>query len=296
MVSQCAGAHARYIELADGSRLGYAELGSPGGVPVVYIHGFPASRLEARLSEAAAQHRGIRLIAVDRPGYGLSDFHPGHRLDTWPQRVTQLADRLGIGRFAVVGVSGGGPFALACAWQLGERLSRVAVVAGLGPVYEPWAVAALRWHAQVGFLLANHARPLLRPIYGVFPYLPMRFSPVTFYALLRRCTPRPDRQFLSEPAIRTGLVASIRESMRQGVRGALHELVVFSEPWRIPFDAIRVPVDLWHGGTDQVVPPLHGEFFARAIPSACWHYLAPEGHFSILRHADRILSPLAARA
>jgi len=111
------------IHLHDGRTLGYAEYGRADGKALFYFHGHPGARLEARfLAEQAAQ-TGIRLIGVDRPGMGQSSFQTGRRLLDWPDDVAELADSLQLDRFAVVGFSGGGPYALACAYKISHRLT-----------------------------------------------------------------------------------------------------------------------------------------------------------------------------
>src|SRR6185312_3853086 len=103
------------VRLADGRTLACLELGDPSGPPVLYFHGYPGSRLEARVAAAAARRLGLRLLAVDRPGFGQSTFQTGRSIGAWAADVAALADRLALGRFSIVGVSGGGPYALACA-------------------------------------------------------------------------------------------------------------------------------------------------------------------------------------
>src|SRR3954465_14232198 len=124
----------RTIRLRDGRRLGYAEWGGLGGPPVLYFHGWPGSRLEGRLADEAARGEGVRLIALDRPGMGLSDYQPRRRLVDWPDDVLQLATALGLERFAVLGISGGGPYAAVCAWKLPEQLTRAEIVSSLAPL------------------------------------------------------------------------------------------------------------------------------------------------------------------
>jgi pimeloyl-ACP methyl ester carboxylesterase len=111
------------IELRDGRQLGYAEWGDSAGGPLLFFHGWPGSRLEGRLGDEAAKTCRVRLIALDRPGMGLSDFQSRRALVDWPDDVVQLADALGLERFAVLGISGGGPYAAACAWKLSDRLT-----------------------------------------------------------------------------------------------------------------------------------------------------------------------------
>jgi len=127
------------IKLADGRKLGYDEFGSQDGRPVFYFHGTPSSRLEWQLfgSDALAKALRLRLIVPDRPGMGLSSFAAGRRISDWPADVASLADHLGMQRFAVLGYSGGGPYAVACALALPERLTRVGVVSGAGPFDQP---------------------------------------------------------------------------------------------------------------------------------------------------------------
>jgi pimeloyl-ACP methyl ester carboxylesterase len=112
----------RTIRLRDGRRLGYAEWGDPDGRPLFYFHGWPGARVEGRLGDEAARAQGVRMIALDRPGMGLSDYQPRRTLVDWPDDVIQLAAAMGLDRFAVLGISGGGPYAAACAWKLSDRL------------------------------------------------------------------------------------------------------------------------------------------------------------------------------
>src|SRR5690606_31033153 len=121
------------IALRDGRTLGYAEYGVADGKPVLVFHGSPGTRLQVRAAHRPARARGIRIIAPDRPGLGLSSRLPGRRIADWPDDVCELVDALGIDRFPVIGVSGGGPYAAACAWRLPGRVARAGIVSGVGP-------------------------------------------------------------------------------------------------------------------------------------------------------------------
>ena len=134
------------IKLKDGRLLGYAEYGAPEGKPVFYFHGFPGSRLDWLLCDAsAAAELNIRIIAIDRPGMGLSDFKRGREILDWPDDVVELADVLQVDRFAVLGISGGGPYACACAFKISERLTTTAIVCGMGPSEAPGAKEGISW-------------------------------------------------------------------------------------------------------------------------------------------------------
>ena len=129
------------IRLKDGRTLGYAEYGTPQGKPVFYFHGFPSSRIDWPLfdTDGMAERINARIIAADRPGYGLSDFKRGRKILDWPDDVIELADALHIERFSVLGISGGGPYALACACRIPARLTTAAIVCGIGPAQAPGA-------------------------------------------------------------------------------------------------------------------------------------------------------------
>lgn len=121
------------LSLPDGRKLAYSEYGDSHGKPVIYFHGFPGSRVEGLLMDAVAKRLGLRIVAPDRPGFGRSDFQAGRRLSGWQKDVASLADALSFERFSVLGISGGGPYVLACAEQLAERIDKASIVCGLGP-------------------------------------------------------------------------------------------------------------------------------------------------------------------
>jgi pimeloyl-ACP methyl ester carboxylesterase len=284
----------RQIILPDGRRLGHAVFGDPDGFPVFYLHGFPASRLEALLYDAAARRAGAMLVAVDRPGFGLSDFQPTRRIGDWPDDVRCLADALGIDRFSLIGGSGGGPYALACASRMAERLHRVATVGGLGPVSESGLSGTMSPTARLGFELARRHPFLFRLAYGALGRAVARFPPLIFQ--LNEAAPR-DQSILATPELRGILMCSTREAFRQGTAGAVRELRLFARPWDLALEAIAVRLDIWHGGQDRIVPPAMAEWLARKVPGAKLHLLPQEAHLSIaLCHADDILLPLLPTA
>jgi pimeloyl-ACP methyl ester carboxylesterase len=284
------------LRLRDGRTLGYAEYGAPEGRPLLYCHGFPSSRLEGRLIDAVAKSRNFRVIAVDRPGYGLSDFQPGRRLLDWPDDVATLMQGLGVERFTALGVSGGGPYALACAWKIPSKITAVAVVCGLGPVYERHAVSMLRWPARFGFVLAQRSRWLLWLLYGGILARLLCARPQLMHTLSTWTGPPADKATLARVEIREPLLAAVREGLRQGPRGALCDLVLYTTPWSFSLGEIARPVDFWHGGADVTVPPEHTELTARAVPYKTVTRLPREGHFSLpIRYGGVILDRLSRR-
>ena len=150
------------ITLRDGRSLGYGEFGHPDGKPVFLFHSWLGSRLDAKFLDESAAKAGIRAIGIDRPGMGLSDFQFGRQILDWPEDVIQLADQLGIEQFAVSGVSGGGPYAAACAYKIPQRMTACHIIAGLGPI--SLGTEGMNTNNRALFFLAQRLPWLLRPV------------------------------------------------------------------------------------------------------------------------------------
>jgi pimeloyl-ACP methyl ester carboxylesterase len=281
------------IKLKDGRIVSVCEFGDRAGKPLLYCHGFPGSRLEAQLFETSACQSHVKLIAVDRPGYGQSDYKSFQKLSEWVNDVSEIADILDLGRFSVLGVSGGGPYALACAHQIPSRLNNVGVVCGLGPVYEPWAIRDMQWPARLGFTLAQRAPRLLRLVYGDLTSKVMRWNPDFLMSLLMVSAPIADNIALKRPEVRQVFVMSAKESLRKGAQGALQDFVMYSHEWGFNIKDISMVINLWHGKSDATVPFSHGNFMANRLHHARSHFFSEEGHFSLpVNHAKDIVRTL----
>jgi pimeloyl-ACP methyl ester carboxylesterase len=149
------------ITLPDGRTLCYADLGDADGAPVLMMHGTPGYRLNWKALPEYPFLPGVRLIAPDRPGYGLSSPRPGATYADWPADVAALADALHLDRFAVLGGSGGGPPALACGWAMPERVERIALVSSVGPPVHAVLRAVNRTN-RTAYALARHVPWLMR--------------------------------------------------------------------------------------------------------------------------------------
>jgi pimeloyl-ACP methyl ester carboxylesterase len=286
----------KQITLHDGRRLGYAEYGDPDGEPLIYFHGFPSSRLEAGLCQEGARRRQVRVIAIDRPGYGLSDFKPERQISDWPDDVVELAGLLGLERFALLGVSGGGPYALACAWKIPQRLTVVGIVCGLGPVYDHHVLDTMRWHARLAFTLARRSRWLLSLAYGGVLANVVLACPEIAYRWLTITASPTDRGVLRRPEVKMRLLASLLESLRQGAEGVLRDAVLYAQDWGFAIEDIEMNIDLWHGENDRIVPRYHADMFASTLARGRLRILPNEGHFSLpIQHCDAILEGLFSR-
>jgi pimeloyl-ACP methyl ester carboxylesterase len=284
--------HGMRVQLLDGRHLGWCERGDPRGHPVFAFHGLPGSRHQAHPDDSIAVRAGARLIHMDRPGFGLSDAWPARTLKDWAADVRALADHLGIRRFALVGVSGGGPFACACACELGERVTRAALISSVGP---PDTMAgAHSWVARGAFALARERPRLLAPLLAVAGELATR-APQMYVSRLISRLPQCDRAILGKPAMRAILVRDVLESLRHGPAGLLRDLQLEASPWNLRFTRVTCPVSLWHGGRDTVVPPAAADVLASLLPHALVRRLPEAGHFFVFEAWEEILGWLMAR-
>jgi pimeloyl-ACP methyl ester carboxylesterase len=282
----------RTLQLPDGRRLGYAIYGDPCGRPVFYFHGWPSSRLEARLHAAIALQKGVRLIALDRPGFGLSDFQPHRTLLHWPWDVFALAAALSIPRFAVIGVSGGGPYALACAYCIPERLTSVALLGSLGPLDEPHATAGMMPQNRQLFSLARQAPWLLRVLLE-WRTRQMRRDFARFIPRATQDMSAADHTiFAAHPKMRSQMREAFIEAYRSGARGASWEARVFTQPWGFRLADIFQEILLWQGEDDRNVPVAMGHALAAMLPH-CQATLYPgEGHISLFFHLSTLFDQI----
>ena len=280
------------LTLPDGRTLACLETGDPSGSPAIYLHGYPGSRFEVRVLADAAERLHVRLLAPDRPGFGHSTFQPGRTISSSGADIQHLADAFGWDRFAVIGLSGGGPHALACGARMRHRISRIALVSGVAPatrelvadMITPYRLALLagaRMPALARFAIASIVR-------AVRSHPERLFSPI-----LVKSSPA-DRKVLGEARYRNLMKTSLAESLRQAGRHVAHELTLLARPWDIRLEKIGTPVTIWQGLADNIVPPAMARYHADTLASSVLRCLPDEGHLSILvRHADRVLADLA---
>lgn len=282
------------VRLPDGRCLGFLACGDPSGKPIFYFHGFPGSRLEVQLADTAALRQKILLIGVDRPGYGISDYRPERKIIDWPDDVTELADLLGINRFSVLGVSGGGPYAAACAYKIPHRLISVGIVCGLGPTDAVGATEEMLWYNRWGLHIAARMPWLIKLIMTPVAFI-MRHHAKTIVAFLSKTTKAPDKRELKRPDIMNIMSASFRESMRSGAAGATRDAFLYANPWGFDLTHIRSQVHLWHGEKDEIIPLAMAQYTAAMVPNCRAVFYRGEGHFSlVVKYVEEILSVLAA--
>ena len=278
----------RQVRLQDGRMLGYAEFGSPEGKPIFYFHGFPSSRLDWLLSdpEDIATELNARIIAPDRPGCGLSDYQRGRKMGDWPLDVIELADALQINRFSVLGISGGGPYAAACAYGTGDRLARCGIVCGMGPAEAPGMKEGISWKIP-GY------PSIVRKAMLKLTALGLERDPDQFLSKSKETMAVLDGQLPEQSELAALFIKGMQEAFRQGIRGANHEATLYTRPWGFKLEDIGAEVHLWHGEKDLNVPLPVGQSVAGAIPNCQATFLEDEAHLTLPHNRSReILSAL----
>jgi pimeloyl-ACP methyl ester carboxylesterase len=270
-----------HIILSDGRSLSFAEYGDRQGKPVFYFHGFPGSSLEAKLAEKISLDTRVRFIGIDRPGYGFSSVKPERTISDWADDVSELADALGIDRFSILGVSGGGPYAAACACKIFDRLDAAGIICGMGPADIKGLTQAMPWTYRQGLRLSNRF-PAIAAV--LFPFLSFffRYYPERMLSILSRKVAAPDKIALKNKELVNVLSNSFREGFRSSLRWPARDAVLYSRPWGFRLQDIRIRVHLWHGEMDRIVPLEMARYMARTIPDCRATFYADEGHFSII--------------
>ena len=261
------------VKVSDGRNLAYAEFGTPDGFPVMYCHGYPGNHRELEILQPFLEERSVaaRVIALNRPGYGSSTLQPNRTFLDWPSDVAEAADQLGIDRFSVIGVSGGGPFALACAHALADRVTSVGIAVGLAPVD---ATGMDKWAGP-------SPNKLIRRIqFGTMSYAFKRGQEDRF---LEKAVPQMgevDARFLETPEARDWFINLTREAFAQGGQAAAHEGGLYRKPWGFDPQQVTQTTRLWYGGADETVPAAVGQWLADRIPNSENVVWPEHGHFS----------------
>lgn len=270
-----------FITLADGRILSFADIGHNSDFPVIYFHGFPGSRLEAAFSRGIVAQNGVRVIAVERPGYGASTFKAIRALSDWPADVIELADALGLNKFSVLGVSSGGVYALACAAHIRDRLHQVGIACTPAPPEGVLSIPEMTIMAKLGFKLAHRHSWLSKLTLGRLFRFILRYQTAGFLKVLASQAPQADRIALQQQSFYNAVLASLQEAYRGGYRGPLYDLHLVSRDWDFKLEHIQQPIHLWHGSGDTVVPIAMGEHIASRLQQCNQYWKTDEGHFSL---------------
>ena len=279
------------MQLTDGRKLAWAEMGDAAGYPVFVFHGTPGSHRQILIEPAPALAAGARVIAPDRPGCGASTWQRQRTFAGWTTDIAELADHLGIERFAVLGISGGGPHAAACAHFLPDRVSAAALVSGVGSLAEPGSEAGMMPANRLFARLARKVPGANNVLFGLIFYFGRR-APERVLGLLVNSMPAVDAGVLSRPKVRSSFLGMLADASPTAGRAAAQEFRLFARDWGFRLEDIAVPVQVWQGDVDVNVPLAHAERQAAAIPDGILHIAPGEGHLMSVNNVDEILREL----
>ncbi len=284
------------IELPDGRSLDVWQAGPRDGEPLVFHHGTPGAGVPFDQHVAAMANRGLRYIGWSRPGYGSSTSRPGRSVADDADDAVAVLDQLGIERAWAIGWSGGGPHALGFAAQQPARVRGVALIGSVAP----WGAEGLDFLAGMGaenveeFSAAVEGEAAIRPfVERAWPeYRDIR--PEQVAAGFGDLVDDVDRGSISG-GLATWLSELFHESLREGFVGWLEEDLLFTRAWGFDLASIRLPVHVWQGAHDRMVPYAHGQWLAAHVPTARPHLFDEHGHLTLLVDSfPRILDELLA--
>ncbi|MBN2157069.1 MAG: alpha/beta hydrolase [Candidatus Lokiarchaeota archaeon] len=283
------------IFLHDGRKIGYAIYGNRSGFPVIYFHGFPGSRYEGKLLHEKLKNSPFKVYAIDRPGIGLSSPQKRRTLLSWAEDVLEFANLLKIKRFAILGISGGGPYALACTYQIpSNRLIATLVVSGLGPMES--GIKQMMPLLRAGLCLAKLSRTIFKLAYRLVFYSQfrtMKKSVKTIDKMIRGMS-TTDQELFKTPEYKESFILDNYAGYAQGPLGTAQDVEIYARDWGFKLE--EIPEDklvmLIHGEADDIVPIEMGKYVADHIPN-CESFFYEDGtHFTT---AERYLKHLFVR-
>lgn len=278
------------LELPDGRTLSYTDLGDPEGAPVLLFHGTPACSASFDAFDAPARRLRVRAIAPDRPGIRLSSYQRKRTILDWPADVTALADALGLERFAVLGWSGGGPYALACGARIPDRLTVCGLAAGVAPPEMPGMVDGLSESDRRLTRMAARSPLAARVTLATMGFLAKRSPAKAREAFEQELSPvdvEVTRRYWP------GEFALFTEVFRRSARGVVRDYALVSRSWGFELDEVATPVRIWQGDADRSVPLEQSRWQAERLRTVTLDVLPGEGHFLLLDRAEELLGQLA---
>jgi pimeloyl-ACP methyl ester carboxylesterase len=273
--------------------VGFYEYGDPAGAPVMVFHGTPACGAGFGWADEPARERGLRLVAPDRPGVGLSSRDAdGWTVGAYPPMVAEVADALGIDTYAVWGYSGGGPYAVACAAAPAGRVTRAAVAAGMGEV-GAWATEDDFEKTDRQMLQLARKRPRMAKLVMAVSVRLARMAPKQALKSFDKQLSESDRKVLADLGPPDEAMALFTQSVLKGATGVVHDYLALGRAWGVDYAAVTVPVRIFQGDADTMVPPRHADGLHERIPAADVVRWPGEGHLGTVTHAPEILDWLA---
>ncbi len=269
-----------FITLEDNRKLGFADSGKPDGLPIFLFHGTPGSRIFGFENEPLIQEEELRIITPERPGYGLSDESKNREIKDHCYDIEKLATYLGIKKFHVAGVSGGGPYALACAYWLSKRVLSVTLIASATPVDTKGFFKGMSMGNRLGFIMSRYVPFLLKPLY-IYSSWVVKRSPEKFMKGMESQLCQWDKKVLHKIKADGKMdifISHIREAYRKGYIGGYSDLLLLTKPWKVDFQFLSVPIIMWHGKADTLMPIASAIEFSKILPDCKCYFIENAGH------------------
>ena len=265
------------IKLRNGNNIGYAIYGNKKNFPIFYFHGWPGSRFE--LKNIPLKKKKCFIIALERPGYGISDPISKFKILDWPKIVLEVANKLKIKKFSIIGVSGGAPFALACANTIkNKRLKSIAIVCALAP-----NKAKGMDKGRVGMLLNLGRKPFISWL--IFNFLRMRLLNGNLEKSFNKwknkiSLPEIDLKLFTIDRGKR-LMENFKEAVKHGTKGVHRDANLYSNYWGFKLKNIKKKIFVWHGDKDLTVPIITNKYYKKKLKNKEIFIKPNEGHFSI---------------
>lgn len=285
---------ARHHRLPDSRVIGYEEFGAPDGVPVLALHGTPGSRLKFTATDAPGRELGLRIIAPDRWGYGASDAPARPELAAYADDIASLMDRLGIAKAGVIGISGGGPYAVAVAAGLGARITALALVSPVGLVAGPGAPPTLGPFHDLCFRTLPRIPGAIGLVFHAFRG-GLHLSPAIACRVATIRAPAADRAIFCDSDQSARLLACFQEGLRPGTVGPTIDMALFRTLSALPLAGITARARMWLGTVDRNVPRAAAAALAWAIPGCVLERIPGAGHLWIAQNYTGVLEWVAAK-
>ena len=269
------------IKLPDGRKLGFATYGDSEGFPVLAFHGTPGSRLWFEEEDTVSEKLGIHLITTDRPGYGMSDPHPGRTLLDYPNDIAFLLKELEIERCSVIGISGGSIFAAACAFALPDKIFKAGLLAGVGEFEKGKPPKEMCRKNRLSFYLARNF-PWFARIFAGYTRKMLFSNPEKYLQSVQQQVKHlceADQKVMQDPKNASHLLNHLQEANRQGVKGIVQEMQLVTRPWGFYSEEIKTEVEIWHGTKDTSAPFSSAQKLAKRIPRSNMNVVEDQGHF-----------------
>ncbi len=283
--------------LEDSRNLVYDIYGDMDGFPYFYFHGYPCSRLEARCIHEEATEKNIKLISIDRPGFGLSDFQKNRTIIDWSKDILSLSEELNIQKFGIVSYSAGAPYALACGYRFPEKLVKVVILAALGG--GDFQQPGLKNDHKAAFRVAGHLPYIYRCIFwwSTIRRIKGKSAAKRYYRSNLSNFALKDQELFQNSDILNQLIEIQCESCRQGMKGVIHEAILLGKPWGVDLSSIssNLKIHIWHGTADLIAPVTASKEIERMLPKCTTHYKENEGHYSLIfNHNEEILDAMGS--